>query len=90
MTGGFYSHLRELRNDDEQLAACIDRVVKEVEEISTTGDRPGMLLGKLYVVVPFDLERNGSGRVVLSRWTLMMPRDCASERHRSARATWGT
>ncbi len=47
MTGGFYSRLREARQDDEQLAACIDRVVKQLEDTSTTGDRPGMLLGKI-------------------------------------------
>jgi hypothetical protein len=46
-TGGFYSRLRESRQDDEQLAACIDRVVKQLEDTSTTGDRPGMLLGKI-------------------------------------------
>jgi hypothetical protein len=47
MTTGFYSRLRESRNDDERLAACIDRVVKQLEDILTTGDRPGMLLGKI-------------------------------------------
>ena len=43
----FYSRLRDLRQDDEQLAACIDRVVKQLEDTSTSGDRPGMLLGKI-------------------------------------------
>lgn len=47
MTTGFYSRLRESRKDDDQLAACIDRVVKQLEDTSTTGDRPGMLLGKI-------------------------------------------
>src|SRR5690242_14185621 len=47
MTKGYYSRLRESRQDDEELAACIDRVVKQLEETSTTGDRPGMLLGKI-------------------------------------------
>lgn len=47
MTAGFYARLRESRKDDEQLAACIDRVVKQLEDTSTTGDRPGMLLGKI-------------------------------------------
>ncbi len=47
MTAGFYSRLRESRQDDDQLAACIDRVVKQLEDTSTTGDRPGMLLGKI-------------------------------------------
>src|SRR5215471_8186627 len=47
MTTGFYARLRESREDDETLAACIDRVVKQLEDTSTTGDRPGMLLGKI-------------------------------------------
>jgi hypothetical protein len=47
MVAGFYSRLRDTRKDDDQLAACIDRVVKQLEDTSTTGDRPGMLLGKI-------------------------------------------
>ncbi len=47
MSIGFYSRLRDSRGDDEELAACVDRVVKQLEETSTTGDRPGMLLGKI-------------------------------------------
>src|SRR6266850_4144746 len=47
MSAGFYSRLRSTRQDDDQLAACIDRVVKQLEETTTTGDRPGMLLGKI-------------------------------------------
>ena len=47
MTGRFYSRLREIRNDDEALAACVDRVVKQLEEVSTSSSRPGMLLGKI-------------------------------------------
>jgi len=47
MTKGFYSRLRDRRHDDDELAACIDRVVKQLEETSTTGERPGMLLGKI-------------------------------------------
>lgn len=47
MTTGFYARLRESRKDDEELAACIDRVVKQLEDASTTGDRPGTLLGKI-------------------------------------------
>jgi ATP:corrinoid adenosyltransferase len=47
MTTGFYARLRESRQDDNELAACIDRVVKQLEDTSTTGDRPGMLLGKI-------------------------------------------
>lgn len=47
MTSGFYARLRETRKDDDALAACIDRVVKQLEDTSTTGDRPGILLGKI-------------------------------------------
>ena len=47
MTTGFYPRLRDSRNDDAALAACIDRVVKQLEDTSTTSDRPGMLLGKI-------------------------------------------
>jgi hypothetical protein len=47
MTTGFYSRLRDTRKDDDQLAACIERVVNQLEDTSTTGDRPGMLLGKI-------------------------------------------
>jgi hypothetical protein len=47
MTAGFYSRLRNTRQDDDQLAACIDRVVKQLEDTPSTGDRPGMLLGKI-------------------------------------------
>jgi hypothetical protein len=47
MTAGFYSRLRETRKDGDELAACIDRVVKQLEDDPTSGDRPGMLLGKI-------------------------------------------
>ena len=47
MTTGFYARLRDTRKDDDALAACIDRVVKQLEDTSTTGDRPGILLGKI-------------------------------------------
>lgn len=47
MTTGFYARLRNLRKDDDELAACIDRVVKQLENTATTSDRPGMLLGKI-------------------------------------------
>jgi hypothetical protein len=47
MTAGFYARLRDTRQDDDALAACIDRVVKQLEDTSTTGDRPGILLGKI-------------------------------------------
>ena len=44
MTTSFYSRLRDTRKDDDELAACIDRFVKEDE--SMTGNQP-MLLGKI-------------------------------------------
>jgi hypothetical protein len=47
MTSGFYARLREKRGDDEQLAACVERVVNQLESVATTGDQPGMLLGKI-------------------------------------------
>ncbi len=47
MSSGFYARLRDTREDDEALAACIDRVVKQLEDTSTSGDKPGMLLGKI-------------------------------------------
>jgi hypothetical protein len=43
----FYGRLRSSRNDDDALATCIERVVNQLEIVSTTGDRPGMLLGKI-------------------------------------------
>ncbi len=46
-TTGFYARLRDSREDDDALAACVDRVVKQLEDTSTSGDRPGMLLGKI-------------------------------------------
>jgi len=47
MTTNFYARLRETRKDDDELAACIDRVVNQLEDTSTSGERPGMLLGKI-------------------------------------------
>jgi hypothetical protein len=46
-SGNFYARLRDTRKDDNALAACIDSVVKQLEEESTSSDRPGMLLGKI-------------------------------------------
>lgn len=43
----FYARLREKRGDGDELAACIERVVNQLESAGTTGDRPGMLLGKI-------------------------------------------
>jgi hypothetical protein len=47
MTTGFYASLRAARKDDDALAMCIGNVVKKLEDISTSGDRPGILLGKI-------------------------------------------
>lgn len=47
MANGFYARLRDKRNDDEALAACVERVINQLQAIETTGDRPGMLLGKI-------------------------------------------
>ncbi|KZB62232.1 hypothetical protein AUP42_04580 [Thalassospira lucentensis] len=44
---GFYARLRDKRKDDDSLAECIERVVNQLEKVSTSGDRPGMLLGKI-------------------------------------------
>lgn len=43
----FYARLRKNRGDDDELAACVERVVKQLEDVATSGDRPGMLLGKI-------------------------------------------
>lgn len=44
---GFYARLREARGDGDELAACIERVINQLDQTSTTSDRPGMLLGKI-------------------------------------------
>jgi hypothetical protein len=44
---GFYERLRESRQDDKDLATCIEEVVAELEGVSTGSNRPGMLLGKI-------------------------------------------
>lgn len=43
----FYARLRERRKDDDALAACVERVINQLERSATTSDRPGMLLGKI-------------------------------------------
>ena len=43
---GFYSRLRDSRNDDEELQTCIERVVDQLEGAEDPA-RPGMLLGKI-------------------------------------------
>jgi Z1 domain. len=47
MNSGFYARLRDRRKDSDDLAACIERVVNQLEEKATSGDKPGMLLGKI-------------------------------------------
>jgi len=47
MSKGFYARLRDDRGDDDALAACIERVVNQLQDTSTSNDRPGMLLGKI-------------------------------------------
>lgn len=47
MTTGFYARLRDTRKDDDALAACVERVVNQLQDTSTSGDKPGMLLGKI-------------------------------------------
>ncbi|MEE3626409.1 Z1 domain-containing protein [Nitrospirillum sp. BR 11752] len=43
---GFYSRLRDGRNDDEALQRCIENVVRKLDEANDPR-RPGMLLGKI-------------------------------------------
>jgi hypothetical protein len=46
-SSSFYSRLKSFRNDDAALSNCIEEIVEELENASTTGDKPGMLLGKI-------------------------------------------
>jgi hypothetical protein len=43
----FYPRLRSYRNDNDALANCISTVVQKLESGGTSGDQPGMLLGKI-------------------------------------------
>jgi len=43
----FYPRLRSYRNDTDPLANCIGTVVRQLEQTATSGDQPGMLLGKI-------------------------------------------
>lgn len=43
---GFYSRLREQREDDEQLQKCIENVVDQLDNANNP-EKPGMLLGKI-------------------------------------------
>ncbi len=46
-SSSYYPRLKSFRNDDEALSNCIEEIVDELESASTTGDKPGMLLGKI-------------------------------------------
>ena len=43
----YYPRLKSFRNDDEALSSCIEDIVSELQSASTSGERPGMLLGKI-------------------------------------------
>lgn len=43
----YYARLKIDRNDDDDLAACIESIVDQLQDNTTTGDSPGMLLGKI-------------------------------------------
>ena len=43
----YYSRLRSYRNDDDNLAACIESIVDQLETAGTSDSKPGMLLGKI-------------------------------------------
>lgn len=43
----FYERLKSFRNDDNALATCIDNVVQKLQNSTTSGSKPGMLLGKI-------------------------------------------
>lgn len=44
---GYYEYLKNTRKDSDDLTACIDRTVDKLKSVSTTANRPGMLLGKI-------------------------------------------
>ncbi|WP_104839097.1 Z1 domain-containing protein [Sinorhizobium fredii] len=46
-SSSYYPRLKSFRNDDDALSNCIEEIVNELETESTTGDKPGMLLGKI-------------------------------------------
>ncbi len=43
----FYPQLRGFRNDGDELAGCIERIVSHLESSATSNSKPGMLLGKI-------------------------------------------
>ena len=44
---GFYARLKSFRDDSDELANCVQRVVNRLDESVTSDDSPGMLLGKI-------------------------------------------
>lgn len=46
-TWSFYEELRVNRGDDQPLVDCVKAVVAKLEKEQTSGNRPGMLLGKI-------------------------------------------
>jgi hypothetical protein len=44
---GFYARLRTERQDDDDLQRCVENVVRQLEGLPSSIDRPGMLLGKI-------------------------------------------
>lgn len=47
MTHNFYGRLNTKRKDDPALQACIETVVRKLDDTNTSIGRPGMLLGKI-------------------------------------------
>jgi hypothetical protein len=43
----FYARLKSYRNDDDALSDCISRVIAKLESNTTSGKRPGVLLGRI-------------------------------------------
>lgn len=43
----FYPRLKNFRGDDDTLSSCINNVVRQLENSTTSSDKPGMLLGKI-------------------------------------------
>lgn len=46
-SSSYYPRLKSFRNDDADLSSCIEVIVEKLASEATTGDRPGMLLGKI-------------------------------------------
>jgi len=46
-SSSYHARLKSFRNDDDALSDCIEEIVTKLESASTTGDKPGMLLGKI-------------------------------------------